>query len=106
MSIFDDLAPYARYVGHVRAVDHDRPWQLIDRRTAYGNPFVMRDKSLAERARVIEEFDIHVAELPEALREAMLKNIRIVLEQGGQLLCWCSPLPCHGQVWAKWALMK
>lgn len=106
MSLLDDIAPYARYVAHVKSFDPDRPWQLIDRRTIYGNPFVMRENTDAERTRVIEAFDWHLRDLPESMLGPMLANIREVLEQGGQLLCWCAPRPCHGQVWAKWALSE
>ena len=72
----------------------------IDRRTEFGNEFVIgRDGS---RADVIAKF-----EAAERLRlanagpagEVRRKKVRAM--HGRRLFCWCAPKPCHGNVFAR-----
>jgi hypothetical protein len=61
----------------------------IDRQTRWGNPFkVGRDGT---RAEVIEKYRAYLLDSPELM--AALPELR-----GKVLGCWCSPLPCHGDV--------
>jgi hypothetical protein len=64
--------------------------------------FAMRDKSLAERRRVIEGFARRIDEDAQAdgLLTLLLEDLARRAAQGERFaaLCWCSPLPCHLQV--------
>ena len=78
----------------------------IDRRTRWGNPEPMKNKSDDERSRVIEVF-----------RQYLWKQIstgKVTLEDlaalhGKRLGCHCAPKACHGDVLAsaaEWAYNK
>jgi hypothetical protein len=74
----------------------------IDRRTEYGNEFVIgRDGS---RADVIAKFETaergRLAE-PGPAGEARRRKVRAM--HGRRLFCWCAPEACHGDVYAKLA---
>jgi hypothetical protein len=62
----------------------------IDRRTKWGNPFVVGKHGT--RAEVIAKFEAWLLEQPKLL-EAVKRELK-----GKDLLCWCEPLPCHGEV--------
>ena len=72
-------------------IRHEEYDVLIDRRTKWGNPFKMRDKSKAERQRVIEAYREYIQTRPDLL--AALPELK-----GKRLGCWCKPLACHGDV--------
>lgn len=62
----------------------------IDRRSPWGNPFVIgRDGT---REEVIERYRASLLADP-----ALLARARQEL-RGRDLACWCAPLPCHGDV--------
>jgi len=62
---------------------------LIDRRTKWGNPFrIGRDGT---RAQVIAKYRDWLYTQPHLL--ASLGEL-----EGKRLGCWCSPLPCHGDI--------
>ena len=69
---------------------------LIDRRTKWGNPFLIGPGQ--DREQAIARY-----------REDLWRRIRageVPLEElaaldGCWLACWCEPLPCHGDVLAK-----
>jgi hypothetical protein len=61
----------------------------IGRPSRWGNPFVIGKDGT--RAEVIEKYRQHVLSSPELL--AGLESLR-----GKTLLCFCKPLPCHGDV--------
>lgn len=80
-----------------------RPGDIrIDRRTPFGNPFIIgqhgsRDEVIAqferaERARLSD---------PGPAGEARRRQVRAM--HGRRLFCWCAPLPCHGHVLARLA---
>lgn len=58
----------------------DAVW--VDRRSRFGNPFVMKTEK--DRPVVISRF---VMEILEHMDVSELK--------GKDLICWCSPRPCH-----------
>lgn len=75
----------------------------IGRGSVWGNPFVMKDKSDAERTRVIEAYKKYLwAAICEG---AVTKEILLELD-GKRLACYCAPKACHGDVLVsavKWA---
>ena len=60
----------------------------------WGNPFVMRNNSEAERVRVIESYREWIMQQPELMQRAKIEL------RGKVLACWCAPLACHGHVLA------
>ncbi|MGI9585266.1 MAG: DUF4326 domain-containing protein, partial [Acidimicrobiia bacterium] len=57
----------------------------------WGNPFVMRDESDAEREQAIAAYRNWIIRQPELM--ASLEDLR-----DKRLGCWCAPKPCHGDV--------
>lgn len=71
-----------------------------------GNPFVLRNKNdMQERDRVISQYGRRLDE--DIVRKGLMTreiDALAVRVAGGEkicLECWCSPLPCHGDVLAK-----
>ena len=62
----------------------------IGRPSIFGNPFVVGVDG--SRAEVIEKYRRLLA-LNTSLREQVIKQLK-----GKDLVCWCSPKPCHGDV--------
>lgn len=62
----------------------------IDRKTRWGNPF--RVGMHGTREEVVAMFEDHLKKRPD-LVEAIKRELR-----GKDLVCWCAPLPCHGDV--------
>jgi hypothetical protein len=63
---------------------------LVDRTTQYGNP--IRIQGLITRIESIAEFRVYAEE--RLKREPhWLDELR-----GKDVVCWCAPLPCHGDV--------
>jgi len=61
----------------------------IGRPSIWGNPFAIgRDGT---RAEVIAKYESWLAQQPCLM--AQLDRLR-----GRHLICWCAPLPCHGDV--------
>jgi len=62
----------------------------IGRPGKWGNPFQMgRDGS---RAEVVEKFSAYIGTRPE-LQAVIKRELR-----GKDLVCWCAPAACHGDV--------
>jgi hypothetical protein len=65
----------------------------IGRPTKWGNPFVLGHDGT--RQQVLDKFRAWVfAPEQDALRAEAQRELR-----GKDLLCWCAPSPCHGDVW-------
>ncbi len=62
----------------------------IDRKTKWGNPFVIGKDG--NREEVIAKFEAWIMTKPDLLAAAR-DELR-----GKDLLCWCAPLACHGDV--------
>lgn len=62
----------------------------------WGNPFVMKDDSEAERQRAIEAYREWIVEQPKLMDS--LHELK-----GKRLGCWCAPKDCHGDVLAELA---
>ena len=66
----------------------------IDRKTKWGNPFVVgRDGTREECIKLFDEWIIDQPNLMSSLHEL----------KGKRLGCWCHPNPCHGEVLARLA---
>ena len=76
----------------------------IDRRTIWGNPFVVgRDGT---RAQVIARYR---ADLWRRIRAGEIALEEVAALNGRDLACHCAPLPCHGEVLARaaaWAAAR
>lgn len=70
----------------------------IDRKTAWGNPFVLARES--ERTKVISQ---HRRWLISRILSGGLPIQDLASLHGKDLYCWCSPLPCHGDTLAEFA---
>lgn len=64
----------------------------IGRPSKWGNIFAMRVRSSEERELVIKQYARYLALKPELVRD-----IKTELK-GKDLVCFCAPLPCHGDV--------
>ena len=62
----------------------------VDRRSEWGNPFIMRNDSEEERNRVCEEFEEMVKNWPPSKIVEMYRALK-----GTNLACWCAPKRCH-----------
>lgn len=73
---------------------HHREWLensiRIDRGTEWGNPFVMRSDTIAERKRVCDLYEQY-AIWRLSVEPDWLEPLR-----GKHLICWCAPRRCHG----------
>ncbi len=67
---------------------------LIDRRTKWGNPFIIGKDGTREQ--VIAKYRVYVRQFPKLT--AALPELR-----GKTLGCWCKPQACHGDVLAELA---
>lgn len=72
----------------------------IDRRTEFGNEFIIgRDGS---RADVVVKFE--TAERARLTAHgAIARREKVRRMHGRRLFCWCAQLPCHGNVYARLA---
>lgn len=61
----------------------------IGRPSIWGNPFFIGEHG--DRKEVIERYREYILRRPDLL--AQLPNLK-----GKDLVCWCAPLPCHGDV--------
>jgi len=78
-----------------------RPGDIrIDRRTEFGNEFIIgRDGS---RAVVIAKFEqAERARLADPGPAGQARRRKVRAMHGKRLFCWCAPEPCHGNVYAK-----
>ena len=62
----------------------------IGRPSIFGNPF--KEGLDGNRKEVIEKYRRYLA-LNTSLREQVIKQLK-----GKDLVCWCSPKPCHGDI--------
>lgn len=67
----------------------------IDRMTKWGNPFVIGQHG--DRATVVKRYEDRLAARPDLLM-ALEKELR-----GKDLVCWCAPQACHGDVLLRFA---
>ena len=61
----------------------------IGRPSKWGNPFPLGQH--LSRAEVVSKYEEHIKASPELM--AALPELR-----GKDLVCWCAPLACHGDV--------
>jgi hypothetical protein len=85
------------YVVHCKRSKFD---VYIGRPSPWGNPFSHKAGTLAQfkvatREEAIARYEAWLLEQPELIERAK-QELR-----GKILACWCSPLPCHGDVLAR-----
>lgn len=62
---------------------------MISRPSIWGNPFIIGKDGT--RKEVIEKYEVYLRNNQELMDK--------ILELDGKVLeCWCSPLPCHGDI--------
>ena len=66
---------------------------LIDRRTAWGNPF--RIGPACSREQAVARYR---ADLWRRIRAGEIDLEALAALHRRRLACWCAPLPCHGHV--------
>lgn len=98
------LAPYARFVVHKhreRAGDF-----YVGRPTLWGNPFRLTNPADDEqREACVLAYARHFAQRSKRQQLYMLAPIRrIIVAEGGRLVCFCAPRLCHAQAASTWAL--
>lgn len=82
-------------VQHVRDLrDYRRSGVYIGRPSKWGNPFLIGKDGTRED--IIAKYETYLAG-----REDLI--VALPELKGKVLLCWCAPLPCHGDVLARWA---
>lgn len=64
----------------------------VDRRSRWGNHFIMRNDSDKERDRVCDAFEEAVKSWPPEVIAALKRELR-----GKDLACWCAPKRCHAE---------
>lgn len=64
----------------------------IGRPTQWGNPFIMTDNKMETRELSIKMYAGWIKKNPTLISAAM-KDLR-----GKDLVCFCAPLPCHGDI--------
>lgn len=79
--------PLAKVV-HCRREPYDI---YVGRPSQWGNPFILGKDGTRAQPCVIAKYERWLQTQPELL--AVLPELR-----GKVLGCWCSPLPCHGDV--------
>jgi hypothetical protein len=74
----------------------------IDRRTEFGNEFIIgRDGSRADVIVKFEQAERARLSDPGPAGEARRRKVRTLHNR--RIFCWCAPLPCHGHVLARLA---
>ncbi len=77
------------------------PAVYIGRPSSLGNPFKMSKTMGREEviARYAAWLDAQLVE-PDSAAARELARLRAILQERGALtlVCWCAPLPCHGDV--------
>ena len=79
----------------------------IDRRSPFGNPFIMGEDG--NRKKVIKEYAEWLREWVEDGEELTIGDVsnkwiieHLYLLKDKILGCWCTPLPCHGDIIIKY----
>ena len=75
---------------------HARGIVRVDRETKWGNPFHVGRHGTREQ--VIERYR---RDLWRRIRAGEVDLDELAALDGRDLLCWCAPLPCHGDVLAR-----
>lgn len=77
-----------KYVVHCKKEKYDT---YIGRGSIWGNPFKIGEDG--SRSQVIEKYMNYLLTKPDLI-------LKIDQLKGKVLGCWCSPLPCHGDILA------
>lgn len=71
----------------------------IDRTSVFGNPYKIDLQRGMDRDYVIHLYKVYF--LDRIAKDRKFKEMVVSL-RGKRLGCWCSPLPCHGDVIVEW----
>lgn len=85
------MSSASSFVVHCKKSSYD---VYIGRPSKWGNPFAIGKDGTREE--VIQKYREWAA--ARGLDKAAAAELR-----GKTLACWCSPLPCHGDILAEWA---
>lgn len=66
---------------------------LIDRTTKWGNPYIIPKDG--DREQVIALYETHLLTKMEEDHEFWLD---VAMLHGKDVVCWCAPLACHGDI--------
>jgi len=83
----DGLPPDAVYIGR-----RNPRYRL--RASKWANPFIPRRQTHEQHAEVVARYEQHLHE------SGLIKDVGEL--RGKDLVCWCSPLPCHGDGCCGW----
>lgn len=73
---------------------------LVDRRTPWGNPFLMEGNTQEERNRVCDAFEKY------AIHRLRMEPTWLDPLKGRSLRCWCAPKRCHAETLMRLANKK
>lgn len=65
----------------------------IGRPSVWGNPYEIGKDG--NRQEIIEKYKLYLESRPDLIEKAKQEL------KGKNLVCWCSPLPCHGDILIK-----
>jgi hypothetical protein len=93
-------------VVNMKGLSEDAIRQLIrvDRKTRWGNPFVMRNE--AQREAVVSRYRVW---LWDQIKSGKVRKQELAFLHGKQLGCWCAPRACHADILVKaaaWAVKQ
>jgi hypothetical protein len=74
---------------------HEKCDVRVDRRSKWGNPFVMAEDTPAERDRVVEAYRRW---LWQEIKTGKVDLIELAQLGDKRLGCWCKPKSCHAEV--------
>jgi Domain of unknown function (DUF4326) len=67
----------------------------------WANPYAMNkqaDDIAIERRRVLDLYRQHLVQMEQSMGKQAYRERLLNELEGHQLGCWCSPLPCHGDI--------
>lgn len=67
----------------------------IGRGSDWGNPYVMAERSQAERDRVVKAYEV---DFNAAREQGIITDEMLIALKGKRLGCFCAPKRCHGDV--------
>ena len=84
----DKIPPEAVYVG--RPSKWGNPWRIGEKHPADGHRLTRKE--------VIELYQNNIGQMLKAKRDDGSLILNIEELKGKDLVCWCSPLPCHADI--------
>ena len=88
-------------IGNIRTFKSDGSVEIhVDRRSALGNPFIMKDED--QRIIICNKYEKWFNQKlrdsnDDYFKKELLKIYNVALEKDVTLLCWCYPNRCHAE---------